>query len=64
MGCGHCLDYDGVAPLAGAWIEIFSALSAGLPDSVAPLAGAWIEIKIASKYGTTYQSRSPRGSVD
>ena len=38
------LERCGVAPLAGAWIEITRSyvLSVGLP--VAPLAGAWIEI--------------------
>ena len=33
-----------VAPLAGAWIEIFLILSRYKFFSVAPLAGAWIEI--------------------
>ncbi len=33
-----------VAPLAGAWIEIFPTFSFVTFASVAPLAGAWIEI--------------------
>ena len=35
-----------VAPLAGAWIEMFSARVIALYISVAPLAGAWIEMKL------------------
>ena len=34
----------GVAPLAGAWIEIRRDRTGGRADHVAPLAGAWIEI--------------------
>ena len=34
-----------VAPLAGAWIEMYEAAEAKLKERVAPLAGAWIEIK-------------------
>mgnify|MGYP005762817847 CR=1 FL=1 len=34
----------GVAPLAGAWIEIPQGLHMHLGLCVAPLAGAWIEI--------------------
>ena len=33
-----------VAPLAGAWIEIFATSFCCFPFNVAPLAGAWIEI--------------------
>ena len=33
-----------VAPLAGAWIEIFAIASAIFLATVAPLAGAWIEM--------------------
>ena len=36
-----------VAPLAGAWIEIFGAWCGQVLCYVAPLAGAWIEIAIA-----------------
>ena len=34
----------GVAPLAGAWIEIVSLENGKMVVTVAPLAGAWIEI--------------------
>ena len=34
----------GVAPLAGAWIEIILRLRESKAALVAPLAGAWIEI--------------------
>ena len=33
-----------VAPLVGAWIEIWSVQGANAPCIVAPLVGAWIEI--------------------
>ena len=33
-----------VAPLVGAWIEIFSCFSPFPSTQVAPLVGAWIEI--------------------
>ena len=33
-----------VAPLAGAWIEIFRRREKSCEKQVAPLAGAWIEI--------------------
>ena len=39
-----------VAPLAGAWIEIFSYHILPLPSTVAPLAGAWIEIDATPIY--------------
>ena len=35
---------DKVAPLAGAWIEIYYDLFLRSSNVVAPLAGAWIEI--------------------
>ena len=35
---------DTVAPLVGAWIEIYSASLLPLQSIVAPLVGAWIEI--------------------
>ena len=54
-----------VAPLAGAWIEMFmtghTIPAAGV---VAPLAGAWIEIWIRWVAGFATNRRSPRGSVD
>ena len=34
-----------VAPLVGAWIEIYHPLSDTIELSVAPLVGAWIEIQ-------------------
>ena len=53
-----------VAPLAGAWIEIWH----GFPDCyiiyVAPLAGAWIEILVQLLLSLRRIRRSPRGSVD
>ena len=46
MRCGH----NGVAPLAGAWVEIFAIVGATIKLGVAPLAGAWVEIfKIAAE---------------
>ena len=40
-----------VAPLAGAWIEIYSWNTTLIGYTVAPLAGAWIEIFLCcSKY--------------
>ena len=41
-----------VAPLVGAWIEIYDKLSDGIIELVAPLVGAWIEIRRSS---TTYE---------
>ena len=42
-GCKLTL-YALVAPLAGAWIEIYGDMLDTLEKNVAPLAGAWIEI--------------------
>ena len=53
-----------VAPLAGAWIEMFPRALLWESALVAPLAGAWIEIVIVSQIRLTAQRRSPRGSVD
>ena len=54
-----------VAPLAGAWIEIFPVLVlAQLSCRVAPLAGAWIEIIPNFDRRIWNDGRSPRGSVD
>ena len=52
-----------VAPLVGAWIEIFEPGETDADEAVAPLVGAWIEIPedIAKRIK---QSRSSRGSVD
>ena len=41
---------EGVAPLAGAWIEILRELSEKNGLYVAPLAGAWIEMSLLGKY--------------
>ena len=41
----NCVPYSFlVAPLVGAWIEIFIAEEPVSDGSVAPLVGAWIEI--------------------
>ena len=53
-----------VAPLAGAWIEIFQKGQTFSACPVAPLAGAWIEIKWLQRRTIVIDRRSPRGSVD
>ena len=40
----------GVAPHAGAWIEIFSQIPRAQISRVAPHAGAWIEIGYQERY--------------
>ena len=56
---------ENVAPLAGAWIEIFILAIHYTPlAEVAPLAGAWIEIKPVAVDRSGNVGRSPRGSVD
>ena len=55
---------EGVAPLAGAWIEITDILSRSELDKVAPLAGAWIEILVPLISQGCQLRRSPCGSVD
>ena len=52
-----------VAPLAGAWIEIWKEPYMGEDDIVAPLAGAWIEMHLLCPVISVY-GRSPCGSVD
>ena len=47
------LNDDGVAPLAGAWIEMLYILIQYRYKSVAPLAGAWIEIDEKIQNGRT-----------
>ena len=42
-----------VAPLAGAWIEMWRTIRSLMRVSVAPLAGAWIEIFSPLIYSTT-----------
>ena len=54
-----------VAPLAGAWIEIWYTGGLGicaLPSP--PLAGAWIEIPLAGGGAALAGCRPPRGGVD
>ena len=53
-----------VAPLAGAWIEIFYYQYWREVLFVAPLAGAWIEIVTVLNVLIWKLCRSPRGSVD
>ena len=55
---------DSVAPLVGAWIEIFDIIYHIVKFSVAPLVGAWIEILRLSPASNLHIRRSPRGSVD
>ena len=52
-----------VAPLVGAWIEIFEACEKSKRHWVAPLVGAWIEIP-DERENFYVLSRSSRGSVD
>ena len=42
-----------VAPLVGAWIEIFKAIHSNRLLLVAPLVGAWIEICYHRRYTTS-----------
>ena len=67
LKCGICPsegNYAAVAPLAGAWIEIFTSYSSMSVFLVAPLAGVWIEIADSLYKKQNLDSRSPRGSVD
>ena len=60
----NVLRRDLVAPLVGAWIEIFMYSSQKFKLTVAPLVGAWIEIlKPLDTYHCS-KGRSSRGSVD
>ncbi len=48
LKCGDVLltrQGQGVAPLAGAWIEMAVPDNLEINDYVAPLAGAWIEMR-------------------
>ena len=56
----------GVAPFAGAWIEMFVRWLrvACVTRKVAPFAGAWIEMPEEWRIRKTYPGRSLRGSVD
>ena len=53
-----------VAPLAGAWIEIWLEGEGLQAIAVAPLAGAWIEMIFILSRSASKVGRSPRGSVD
>ena len=54
-----------VAPLVGAWIEIYHGLHyCSTRAIVAPLVGAWIEIIPFLAWMESAACRSPRGSVD
>ena len=55
---------NGVAPLAGAWIEMSWNSRTEHRLHVAPLAEAWIEIYPFRVSWRDEISRSPRGSVD
>ena len=52
-----------VAPLAGAWVEMFLYFIEGIENCVAPLAGAWVEIAGDPDSRPGPVCRSPRGSV-
>ena len=45
-----------VAPLVGAWIEIYMVEVQTTPHHVAPLVGAWIEISITSSISPSLTS--------
>ena len=60
--CFHLLQI--VAPLVGAWIEIYYLAASGCDNLVAPLVGAWIEIEIIGIRPAMKLRRSSRGSVD
>ena len=53
-----------VAPLVGAWIEIYIVGVINGTVGVAPLVGAWIEIAALAIDGYAGERRSPCGSVD
>ena len=50
----------GVAPFAGAWIEIPYYTSGRYVDMVAPFAGAWIEISSSALITASYASLPSR----
>ena len=43
-------DYNPVAPLTGAWIEIENRVATAKLMQVAPLTGAWIEIRLCWRH--------------
>ena len=61
---GSFLNYNYVAPLVGAWIEIVIGQLNIVDILVAPLVGAWIEISSNTHGSTCVLGRSSRGSVD
>ena len=63
-GLGISIKGAYVAPLVGAWIEIYHACQQPAVELVAPLVGAWIEIYFALFIKNGVFGRSPRGSVD
>ena len=48
-----------VAPLAGAWIEIFHNAAQNPESNVAPLAGAWIEIALEAVWDAACAASLP-----
>ena len=58
------LNFYDVAPLVGAWIEIYYWTKLQTDPSVAPLVGAWIEMLRDRNESNKRTRRSPRGSVD
>ena len=57
------LQHKKVAPLVGAWIEIFMTYEEFMKATVAPLVGAWIEIRTSDIMLRVY-GRSSCRSVD
>lgn len=53
-----------VAPLVGAWIEIYIRKDIPVYEVVALLADAWIEISVNRLWISSVMRRPPRGYVD
>ena len=51
-------------PARGAWIEISTALQAGVEKASHPARGAWIEIDIAAASGNRQNVAPRKGCVD
>ncbi len=64
MAAGLGKGFDGVAPHAGAWIEMSVMRILLLSLTVAPHAGAWIEIIVAFLTLMDGNGRTPCGCVD
>ena len=60
---GQLSSWEIVAPLAGAWVEMYTVPPRIIGTYVAPLAGAWVEILLRNFTVRSLLSRSPRGSV-